>query len=513
MNRFAFTTIPAKAWLFLVLLLYVSLWLMYPHEFFASDPGAYSARAYAISKSLNFGNGEIFDQRLGVTVPVAFIYSLLGVNILTANLWPLLAALLLIVTVWLALPDDRSRLIGAALCMTSFPLFDATTALYPDLIATAFMSASSLILFNRKKLISLQHAWSFAAIGAVACLFIAFLAKESAYWALPLWALALYADLKDDDSQILLRRFHIPALTAGLILGGIYLAFCDAVWGDPFSRLHSIQALTGQHLWSWEKTSTHRLVERLTTAPFKFLLDQYGAFTLVMAALGVLIAPRSIRPWFYYSASCVLLFWFGSTSFTRYEPIPLIDRMAFPLLPGFYVLAAFAISRLSLMTERPHLNAFVPILIVIGFAGVTFSQYVKAWGQAEVPEASAIEIVRTVVKKHPERNYFLVSSDSRSPDALSFYFGYQYPKNLRVAYVGDLKANALRNDVKFIYVNKVRSEFLKSAYGTRYYDDEIDALNLASIYKSGDVELFISINNDDLSKLIHSGDPARHAKN
>jgi hypothetical protein len=506
MRRWRWGTPRPEMCLFLVLLLYVVLWALCPQEFIASDPWGYSKRAFAISQSLGFGSSDVLSHRLAVTVPVASLYSIFGVGIITTNLWPLCSALIVVITVWLALPDDRSKIVGAILCLTSVPLFKSSTALYPDLIAAAFMASSSLILFNRRALIHGGRTRLLAPMVAVMLLFLAFLAKESAYWVLPLWAVALFVDAKDKDRSVLLRRFHLPALGAGALLGIMYLVLCHAVWGDPLARFRSIQALTGHHLWSWNKAPLGALARRLTISPARLLLSQYGATVLLLALLGGVISPRSIRPWGYYAVFCLVFYWFGSTSFTRYEPLPLVDRMTLPMLPGLYVLAAFTTSRLSITSDRAGgINAFLPVLLVLGFAGMPFAQYVDSWRGKELPEARAMSILRTEVKGHPDREYLLVCSDNRSPDALSFYFEYRYQENLHAVFVENLTDELLRSEEKFVFVDKQRSAFLKSAYGNREYDEEIDSLGLTTVYKSGGVELLRSERPDPLRELMLQG--------
>ena len=411
--------------------------------------------------------------------------------------------MLVILTVWFALPDTRSRIIGAVLCITSRPLFESSVVLLPDIIVTAFMALSSLLLFNRKGLIQRRGTCMLAPLAAVAFLFFAFLAKESAYWVLPLWAVALFSDIKGEDRRILFRRFYPPVFVGGVSLIVMYLVFCRLHWGVALVRFKSVQALTGQHLWSWDKAPVMELVKRLTTSPVNLLLGQYGAI-LLLAVLGFVVAPRSIRPWGYYSIFCLLFFWFGSTSFTRYEPMPLVGRMTLPLLPGLYILAAFMASRLSVRSERSGLiNSFIPMLLVLVLAGVPFANYVKSWKWQERSEANAVGIVQKELKAHPARKVLLVCSDSRSPVSLSFYFGYRYPANLRVTSVEALTDASLRSAEKcFVFVDRKRSAFLKSAYGSPHYDDAIYSLRLKPVYKSGYVVLFASESKDALRKLI-----------
>lgn len=528
---------PAWVWLLLVLLLYFTLWIVCPQEFSASDPWSYSKRAYAISQDFNFYSSHVFSHRLGVTIPVAFFYSVFGVNIITTNLWSLCAALITIMTVWLALPDDKSKILGAILCLTSVPLFNSSVVLYPDMISGAFMASSSLVLFNRWRLIQSRRTWMLASLVAVSFLFLAFLAKESAYWVLPLWAWALFSDFKEKDRNVLIRRFYLPALGTGIFLGIMYLVFCQLTWGDPLARFKSIQELTGIHLWSWDKVSGVELWKRLTVGPVRMLRGQYPTLILLLAIIGLFTAPRSIRPWGQYAVCCLLFFWFGSTSFSRYEPMPLVPRMILPMLPALYILAAFTLSRYSVASDRvgwilpvfgkdvflgvfglsisPNrvkwISRFFPIIVVLALTGLPFVRCVRkqfSLGK-ETAELAAMSIVRREVKDHPDRNFLLVCADERSPESLSFYFSYQYPENLHVVSCVNLTDALIRsNEEVLFFVNRKLSKSLKNMYGTRNYDDEIDILGLTVVYESGDVVLLRSDEPEQLKNLMAPSVPS-----
>jgi len=494
----------STASLFAVLLIFTLLWLLWPQEFIASDPWAYSQRAFGISKSGDFGGGHVFDHRLSVTLSTAFFYELLGVNIQTTNLASLFSCLLIIYTVWLALPDYRSKVIGTFLCLTSIPLFKSSIALLPDIIATAFMALSFQMLLFRRKVI-LQQATIYIPLIAVSALFTAFLAKLSAYWVLPLWIWAFASDLKSHEAVVLLRRFYLPAIITGLCLGISYLLFCSLTWDDPLSRLKAIQSLTGKHLWTWENTSTLVILKRLTVSPILMLISQYGVPILALACLSVFIASRSIRAWLYYALCCLLFFWFGSTSFTSYEPMPLVDRMTLPILPAVIVSAAYLTSQLVVSSSRPHwFNSYVPITFVILLTMIPFVQYLYLEGVRckELAEAKTMGIVKKEVRQNPEEEFLLICSDSRSPRSLAFYFGYNYPNNLRVTYFGDLNHNCQLPKHILIFVDRRRSAFLNRAYGHVHYDAELDALDGEFLYQSSSVTLRKIVVHEQMRRLI-----------
>jgi hypothetical protein len=487
-----------------VLLAFTLLWLLWPQEFIASDPWAYSRRAFSISESGDFGGSHVFSHRLAVTLPTALFYKFLGVNIRTTNLVSLLSCLLIICTVWLALPDKRSKVVGAALCLTSVPLFKASVALYPDIIAAAFMAFSFQMLLFRSRVVSQQANPGILSIPllAICALFAAYLAKLSAYWILPLWIWAFVCDLKSDDRATLLRRFYLPAFVTGLCLGAGYLLFCYLTWDDPLSRFKAVQSLAGKHLWAWENASTRDLLLRLTVSPVRMLIGQYGVPILALAFLSVFMAPRSIRAWFYYALCVLLFFWFGTTSFTAYEPMPLIDRMTLPILPALIVLAAYLTSRLVVSSPRPRwITSYLSIIFVILLTGIPFVEHLEGARWKELIEAKAMDIVEQQVQQNPRKDIVLVCSDSRSPQSLAFYFGYHYPDNLRVTYLGDLNSDSQLPENTFIFRDKSRSDFLQSAYGFVHYDAELDYLDRESLYEFGNVTLAKLVEPEQLKGL------------
>jgi len=498
--------VPANTWLVVILLFYVALWLMCPQEFIPSDPWYYSKRSFAIIQGLGFGDNYIFSHRLGVTVPVAVIYSLFGADILTTNLWPLCTALMVIVIVWLALPDQKSKIIGALLCLTSVPLLKNSVTLFPDLIATPFMAFSSLLLFRRKQGMG-QGFWLAMPLLAIASLFFAFLAKESAYWVLPLWFFALFSDRKDHDFALLLRRFYWPVVCAGAVLGVSYLVFCQFVWGSPLAHFQAVQNLTGAHQWSWDKATAMVLAKRLTIDPVILFIRQYGGI-LSMTVLGGLFAPKSIKPWVYYTVCCVMFFWFGSTSFTRYEPMPIFERMTVPALPGFYILAAYALANIAVPSDRKLIKLLCPVLILFGLSGIPFFEYLNSWKHEELLETKAMSMVQKEVALHPDQKYLLIASDKRSPESMAFYFGMKYPDNFKVVYGLDLTEQLLADDIKeaFLFISIQRSKYLESQYHEPNIDKEIYRLGLTPLFQSDEVVLFKTSDKAQLRTLMQRGD-------
>lgn len=481
-----------------------ALWFFYPQEYLASDPGAYSLNAFRISQGTYWGaaTNHPFDHRIGVSLPVALAYKLFGVSLLSTNLLPLLACLIIIAVIWLALPTLTAKILGLVFCILNVAFFTQSVYLFPDIVATAFMLLSSYLLWRRDESVAAQSRFHWLPALAVTTLFIAFLAKESAYWVLPLWIYYFVADLREKNTR-LLKSFYLPALAVGAVLGIAYLAFCGWAWGDPFARIRSIQGLADAHLWNWDGASLTDKLNRLTIQPPRILLFDFGIVS-PLALLSLFVIPKAYRFWTFYSLCTALLFWFGSASLTSYEPLPPWARMAMPAFPGLVILASYFGSQINIAATRsPRFNAAVGVMFFIALLAPSFIDYVASWQLLKRPEAEAIALVRRAVSDNPRENFLLVTSDSRSPGSLQFYFGYDYPGNLRVVYAGELTQDQLLQSTQvFLYINQDLSSLMRRAYHSKNYDAEIQALDLTTVYDETKILLFKADSPADITPLI-----------
>lgn len=493
-TKYASYIVSPAALLIVLMSAYVGLWASYPQEIIASDPLIYSRNAYSLSIDAssylnNPASKRVFGHRLGVSVPVAFIYKVLGVNIYTTNLWPLCAVLLIFVGVYAALPTAKSKAFGVCFCFGSIMLFKSSIALYPDIICSALMFLATIFLFYRKRAEHSGWLQYGTPILAMTFLFFAFLAKESAYWALPIWFYALGIDIKNKDYGVL-KRFYVPAIATGLVLGIAYLLFCYAIWDDCLARLRAVEAVSGKHAWLLKDASTAEWVRRLTRGPFRMLRAEYGLM-ITFSAIGVWFVPKTHRLWVYYSLCIALFYWFGSVSLSSYQPMPLVPRMTVPLLPGLLIVSAlFAALLCSLPTYPPWFQRTIAASIVI-LTILPLGAYLKTWDESDTAESQAMSIVKAEVLSKSNQSFLLLCSDERSPRSLAFHFGFQYPKNLVVQSIESfLKEPEKRFDNHYVIINHHRSKFLKRAYKLINFDEEIEAMNFPACYAAGEIKLF-----------------------
>lgn len=503
------TSRSSKLLLPCVLAAFTILWFTYPHEFVASDPWQYSLRAYQITQGTFFESPDDhpFSHRLGLTLPVSLAYRVLGVSILSTHLWPLCCALLILCTIWLAAPRGRPRVFALLIGACCVPLFRASTMLYPDIVVAAFTGLASLVFYHRAYSLRDNVWWSALPVAAVLLLCVAFLAKLSAWWILPHWLVVAILDIRKREWR-LLRRFYLPALcTAGLLCAG-YLWFNASFWGDPFSRLHGVEALTGQHLWSWSNAPSGQLISRLTVDPVILMGGGYNIVPLLALLSWPVLSGRS-RFWLGYSLSILVCFWFGSASLHAYEPLPLSIRMTLPILPGIAVAAGCFADRMAFraLPKNFRRNQVVLNLVLVAMIFLPLLQHLFLYRNTSLPEVHAMRLLQRDLAVHNASQAVLVCADHRSVSSLAYYFSYSYPPNLLVIPIDQTTSAVLKgSDRVYVYLHEDRAQFLEEMYGERNYVLEtIRATNKDAFFREGPVWLWKYTVPESMEKLTSVG--------
>ena len=330
----------------------------------ASDPIWYAQIANRLAHAPDALHGissHPFEMRVGLTVPLAVLYRLLGVSPLVTTLPSILAALGALVIAVTAQRTPRGRWIAIAFTLTSLSLVQTGSVLGADLPCGTLIAASVLGLERRA---DPRGRWWL--VGAALAWFAAFLVKETAVWVAPVWLYAFAVDLRCTGRRAL--HDYVPAAATLLLVAVAYLWLCSVVWGSPWARFTGIQAL--HHTWSMEEAANHAWLERLTWAPPVFFAKILG-LVVVPAVVGWWVRG-SQRIWVVACAVTIACFWFGSASASTYSPLPLTPRMLGVVTPIVIVAAALAIddlytrARVSLGVRRYGLALVVGIVVVPG---------------------------------------------------------------------------------------------------------------------------------------------------
>lgn len=483
------------------------LWFAVPQEIPASDPWAYSRNAWRMSQGTfsNAPDDHPFAHRLGLTYPVSLAYRAFGVSPHTTNLWPLVASLLLLCVIGAAIPEPRERGFGLLFAAGSVALLKGATLLFPDVVCAAFLSVAALAIYRRNEWDRPRLRSACLGMLAALSLTIAMLAKLSAFWIMPVAAGCLAADCIRRDAAVL-KRFWLPAGLTGLLLGAVLLMLYAGIWGDPFSRLHAVESLTGTHLWSWNRLGASEKVYRLTIGPPVLMGGVFGILP-VLSLLATRILPKRARFWSGYLLCVVLFYWFGSAGLGSFEPLPLSGRLLLPALPAFCITAAYAAARIRLSGSfGARVASWGGAALVAVASLMPLGTFLYSLASADTGEGEALEIVREAVSSNPDRNVLLVCGDERSPEALERYFAYKYPGNLTVISLGELSEKRAGNaSAVFLMMNERQARFLDESYGRGSFEREVAMIGFDAgdrLLHTRDVTLW-RVGPDAVRAMIH----------
>jgi hypothetical protein len=466
----------------------------------ASDPLWYAARGYriALDPSEAFAAPTIhpFDMRIGLTVPLAGLYRAFGVSTPVTDLPCLLAALVILMVIYAAAPSPRGKLIGLVLGVASTTLVREASLLNVDLPCAALMACSILWLSRRDR----PHGswWLIAAIGAW---FAAFLVKETALWCIPVWLYAIGCDLRGASWRTVSRSFA-PAIAVGVVLAASYLALCAHVWGDAWARFAGVEELTNDHRWSMNHSSTGAWIRRLVWQP-PLLFCRMFWVTLIPALSAAWLVRGRERLWWVATTTIALLFWFGSSSAKAYAPLPILPRMAIPVLPGVLVLATLATDQLLDRLRTPRRRRAV-VGGLLAAVVVPSAISIGAMIARDRPESAAYAALHRDVAD-PARNVVLVCADPRCPAISAFYFGFQPPPNLKVAFAPDFADAPLPGNATVrAVVNMTRRQSAREIDPRGDRVDEIEAARLPPITWHRDVRLYDAGDGARLHELLRA---------
>jgi hypothetical protein len=183
----------------------------------------------------------------------------------------------------------------------------------------------------------------------------------------------------------------------------------------------------------------------------------------------------------------ILLFWFGSTAFTRYEPLPAVPRMVLPAIPGLFALAAGLAPRLAGARASGWLRAAVAASIL------PFIAFAFTWDSSPDPRERAARLLKAEAGKN--RRVLVLTADVRSPGHLAFYFGYRLPAGLVLQDIesrieqGETPART-DFDTVLLFANRALSKALFDTYAHENFEPGIAAMRLPVVFENGDARLY-----------------------
>jgi hypothetical protein len=470
-------------WLVIVLVVEAVILTLGQADFVASDPLWYADIAHRISvdPSAVFTPHEHhpFVMRIGLTIPLALLYLGLGVSTFVSNLPALLSALTIIIVVYLALETPRAKLVGLFFCLCSPALLHNGTILNIDLPSSALLAISILCLSRRDD----RHGSAYIA-GAMVSWFACFLVKETAVWAAPIWCYAMVVDLRKLGSWKAVQRYA-PALVVGTALAGAYLVWCWLVFGSPWARFQGISDLTYEHTWSFAHQPARAWLARLSWQPAWLFVHIFKA-VLVPFVLGLYVLRARQNIWVVASYSVIVFYWFGSSTFSAYYPLPISPRMILPVLPSILVVAAQGVD--FAWDKWAPRKLFWVALVALG--GVILAEGVGVTGAVlsrTRPETIAFGELRK--RLLVARRTILVCAEPRCVDIAPFFLSFDPPPNVSIQFAADFARAPLPDAVVMALVNRPRARGARVTDPALDYSAKIDDLGLPFLAGDNDVHL------------------------
>lgn len=510
----------------------IACWWIHPKPLDPHDLLAYSQLGFELSRSWfegasSFGASpgaatNVFSHRFTVFAPLGLLYGMFGVSMAATTVWPLIAMISIVWGLAWTVSTTVERWTAIALLCSASTFFFQMVTLTPDIFVAAAALAFFFAASHRERPVSFGKCTGLLAIA----FFVGLSAKVTMLWVGVVW-LVLVLDDSRHRRWVRVRRFHASALSAWLLAGAASLALSEWVWGDPLARLEALRAIDGNHLWSWSRLGPSDRVARMTYAPMLALLEGFG----VVFAFGV---AGLFRRWEEYPTNkkaliaLLLLYQFGSTSLSRYEPLPLNPRMILLVLPLLCISGAELVTRTILSDHRIPKRDWIALAVAsvlfvahmahhpdsevvlatgmlgLGSIGIAMTRHrsrkissgMVCWAAALVLFAgSAVAPARRYTKDLSEGDELravagrvlalasagaevrVFTGDGRSPSALPFHFGYRTVPglNLERAETADEMANACRIEKSprvLFFHDRLLSNFLRKAYGEQIITPE-----------------------------------------
>lgn len=355
-----------------------------------SDEYLYAARAVDLVQGDFEWTASAFDNRFGQLLPMAGFVWLFGTEPWVFVLWSAVAWLMLVGLGWFW----AKRCIPEAAPIISWLLFLNPSLLFfgadvsHDLVMTAWSTGALYLLWLRQKE-PLRPALKDAFL-LVFFLSIAFLTKMAVIFLVPFVLMLLVYDLWKRQN----RRFWWKSILLGSLFLLGFLVFYYWQKGDPFFRFRGIEAEHNAGEWSYAGKSSLELWLRATIYPVVFLWRSPGYSIPLLLCLPwcFRFQWRNLGQLPNFLACCLLItgatYWWGSTSFSYYNPMLLAERMWLQLIPLATILGGYTFFKVwknptdSDLRWLPYLYGVIGLcclLIFLLFPEDSPYSYVSTW--------------------------------------------------------------------------------------------------------------------------------------
>ena len=426
----------------------------------------------------NFNAPAQLPFRFGMTVPLALLFRLFGVNEAALFAYPLFLSVSSIILAFLfgrLLFNTNAGIIAAALWAVFPEDVSLATSFLPDAIASFYGSLGILIVLFIMQ--SNPEGSSARLLGGLFAGFIfglSWLSKESIIYLVPFCLFLLGIDVKKNFKAALPLWAGIAMGSGGILL--TEMLTYHTLKGDFLLRMHEIERshvqaksylfFEGSRFgWPEGGSQIKAIIKRLfLDGPSDVFLNPrflfLPLFGLLATAYAVYWSDRSFLVPALWMLTLAFMYNFGSVSLSSYSPLPMYSRYPHPLMLPAAVLTAGLITKIlaadhdamprTSIRERFFWGLVVACLVVTTSLYMTFRQV------RDCPEKRALfDEMRIPAKliKPSDRLY----TDPLSSKALEFYWG--YPRKMNMINFEGMQPEDIKPG-SFVLVNKYRLDWL-----------------------------------------------------
>lgn len=332
-----------------------------------SDDLCYLNETHKIINGTYDVTSSLKSHRFLVFIPVLILNYVFGYSPFIISLYPLICSLItILITFYILSRYFNLKLSFFITLLLSINLIQIifSTVLFPDIIVSFFASLLLVILYLYRNTLNFIFP-----IISVFVFFLGFFAKEIIILMLPFIIYLCIDDIKRKNNMRFWQRFWILFMIfVSIVLLSFYLLLGD------YKFIYTIMDKTHNLNYVPDYNFTE-FIKRITYEPIVWFNYQLGYIFLLIFSIPSIV--RTSRRKFkiidfesfiaVYFLSLLLLFWFGTTSLTRFAPILLIDRMLMMLIFPMVILTGFTFNKL-INKEMLNKEFYLLITILTGFA-------------------------------------------------------------------------------------------------------------------------------------------------
>jgi hypothetical protein len=341
-------------------------------------------------------------QRLAFIIPLAWLIQVVGINdiaIQTACIQIALIGLFLVYHfVATATNNQKLAVLCTFLLATDYYYWYISNKVYPDILTTVSTFAALVLLYQAENQLLKRKFYPLFAIA----LFIAFLSKLTVFFILIFLSYKFILIFQSNNKKVITFWVINFWVGLGLLMAyfGVYYYFTD----DAFFRFTQVETHRYADALSYFDKDFTALLQRLSYQPLvMFMKAGYIVnFILSLPLLVQFYNKTQIEKFWSKALLCTLAFyWWGSTSWQVYSPLPLDYRMAVVLSPIMAVLAGLAVYN---ALQKPHYQLFYGItFLLVGFIAYQFVHTPKGLFYGSI---GAVWLGYYSIKNHTQYHFY-----------------------------------------------------------------------------------------------------------